>query len=171
VESLRRRLILWRWTATPNSASAATPTKHSAALCVTASSALASTALIHEVENPSLCKVGLTTTKPRARLSAMQSLNWRALKLAAALRVPDREKFWEIDRAIKARLSPFRRAGQWFAVDPDRIVSELHKAAGACGSTLAPEPALDYARGTRGGARPGAGRPKKTPEPLPVERR
>jgi hypothetical protein len=121
--------------------------------------------VIHEVENPSLCKVGLTTTKPRARLSAMQSLNWRALKLAAALRIPDRDKFWEIERAIKARLAPFRRAGGWLAVDPDRIVSELHKAAGACGLTLALEPAFDYARGNRGGARPGAGRPRKTPLP------
>jgi hypothetical protein len=110
----------------------------------------------------------MTTTKPRARLSAMQSLNWRALKLAAALRIPDREKFWEIDRAIKARLAPFRRVGGWFAVDFDRIVLELHKAAGACGLTFALEPALDYARGTRGGARPGAGRPRKAPLPAEV---
>src|SRR5450755_4718803 len=95
----------------------------------------------------------------------MQSLNWRALRLAAALRVPDRDKVWEIERAIKTRLAPFRRAGGWFAVDPDRIVSELHKAVAACGSTSALEPTLDYARGTRGGARPGAGRPKKTSLP------
>jgi hypothetical protein len=93
----------------------------------------------------------------------MQALNWRPLKLAAVLRVSDRDKAWEIDRALKERLAPFHGAGLWFAAEPDRIVSEMHMAAAACGSTLTLERASDFARGTRGGARPGAGRPKKAP--------
>jgi hypothetical protein len=122
--------------------------------------------VIHEVRNPSLCKVGLTTTNPRSWLSGMQALNPRPLKLAAVLRAPDRDKAWEIDGALKERLAPFHDAGFWFAAEPDRIVSESHKAAAACGSTLVQEPASDHAPGTRGGARPGAGRPKK---PMPRE--
>jgi hypothetical protein len=91
----------------------------------------------------------------------MRSLNPRALKLAAVLRVPDRDKAFEINRALKERLARFRNASGWFAADADRIVAELHEAAAAYGSTVVLEPASDHARGTRGGARPGAGRPKK----------
>lgn len=121
--------------------------------------------IVHEVENPGLCKVGLTTMDPRARLSGMQSLNPRPLKLAGVLRVQDRDKVWEIERALMALLVPFRSAGAWFAADPDQIVSEAHIAAMACGSALVLEDASDHARGTRGGARPGAGRPGKTASP------
>jgi hypothetical protein len=117
------------------------------------------------MENPGLCKVGVTTTSPRARLCGMQALNWRPLKLAAVLWVPDRDKASEIDQALKERLAALRRHGGWFAADADRIVSEAQQAAAACGSTLALERPSDFARGTRGGARPGAGRPKKTSLP------
>jgi hypothetical protein len=88
-------------------------------------------------------------------------LNPRPLKLAAVLRVPNRDKAFEIDRALKERLARFRNASGWFAADADRIVAELHEAAAACGSALVREPVSDHAPGTRGGARPGAGRPKK----------
>jgi hypothetical protein len=118
--------------------------------------------IVHEIRNPKLCKAVITTTRPQARLSGMRSLNPRPLKLAGVLRVPDRDKAFEIDRALKERLARFRNASGWFAADADRIVAELHEAAAACGSTLVLEPASDHARATQGGARPGAGRPKKT---------
>jgi hypothetical protein len=121
--------------------------------------------VVHEVQNPRLCRLGITTTRPQARMSGMRSLNPRPLKLAAVLRVPDRDKAFEIDRALKERLARFRNASGWFAADADRIVAELHEAAAACGSTAVLEPASDHARATCGGARPGAGRPKKPPSP------
>jgi hypothetical protein len=117
---------------------------------------------MHESENPNLCKVGLTKTNPQVMLSAMQSLNWRPLTLAAVVPVPDGEKASAIHWQIKARLASLSRGGGWFAADPDRIVAEFHKAE-ACESGLTSEGASDYHRATWGGARPGAGRPRKTP--------
>jgi hypothetical protein len=90
--------------------------------------------VVHEIQNPRLCRLGITTTRPQARMSGMRSLNPRALKLAAVLRVPDRDKAFEINRALKERLARFRNASGWFAADADRIVAELHEAAAACRS-------------------------------------
>lgn len=119
--------------------------------------------ILHETQNPRLCKVGITTTRPQARMSGMQSSNPRPLKLAAVLRVTDRDRAFEIDRALKERLARLRNVSGWFAADADRIVAELREAAAACGSTVVLEPAFDHTRGTHGGTRAGAGRPKNTP--------
>jgi hypothetical protein len=118
--------------------------------------------VMHESQNPNLCKVGLTKTNPQVMLSAMQSLNWRPLTLAAVLRVEDRDKASAINRELRARLASLSRGGGWFATEPDRIVAEFHKAE-ACESGS--EGASDYHRTTWGGARPGAGRPRKTAFP------
>jgi hypothetical protein len=94
----------------------------------------------------------------------MRSLNPRPLKLAAVLRVPDRDKAFEIDRALKERLARFRNASD--GSPPMRIGSWRN-----CTRRLrhADRPwcwsPLQTTRATCGGARPGAGRPKKADMP------
>jgi hypothetical protein len=82
--------------------------------------------------------------------------------LAAALRVPSEADAWALEKAVKARLSGCRFIGDWFNAHPDDVIRTAFEAAAELGSVLVLERQKLYRRGDgRGGARPGAGRPRK----------
>lgn len=84
--------------------------------------------VVHEIDEPAVCKIGITKGGPLARLSSLQVGTWRPLKLAGFVDVADEEIALAVERLVHGAFSGLHCRGEWFRVSAGRAMSEIHTA-------------------------------------------
>lgn len=92
--------------------------------------------VVHEVESPGICKVGLAN-HPIKRLQAHQVSNWRPVKLAAAFTFANSMEAFLIERTAHGLLAGLHVSGEWFRVDTAGAIAAIRQAAASCGFAIA----------------------------------
>lgn len=86
--------------------------------------------VIHEVEDASVCKVGVAAD-PFKRLCTHQVSTWRRLKIASLVSFSTEEAAGIVESATHSALSGLHVSGEWFRVPPERAEREIFAVAQA----------------------------------------
>ena len=73
--------------------------------------------VIHEAEDPAVCKIGITSVSAKVRLGGLQVGNWRRLVLAASINLESKRIAAAIENSVRNKLSSALVGGEWFRVN------------------------------------------------------
>lgn len=93
--------------------------------------------VIHEVDTPTICKIGIAND-PLRRLSGHQVSTWRRLKLAASFTADDAQSAIAIESAVHKALWGVHVSGEWFRVEANKAIAEIHAVSECCGLKVLP---------------------------------
>jgi hypothetical protein len=84
--------------------------------------------IVHEVNNPEICKIGVTGNSAYTRLSGLQTGNWRSLILVSTVVVGDEKQATRIEKIVHEKLREFHVSGEWFRSSPPQILKLIGEA-------------------------------------------
>ena len=91
----------------------------------------------HEAEDPSVCKIGLTSN-PYRRLAGLQQATWRHLVFGAVFTTASWREGILIESAVRSLLSGVQVRGEWYRISLDRVGSMVLEAAKSAMVEIAP---------------------------------